>query len=429
MGGLVTRAAELHYSKQGINGVNALWDIDIRGVITLDTPHLGVNWVDNVAILDEKLCFGPDTHQGALDLSWERNDDGTTCANPLLCDPVVGLNTYTTEVNNTKHLKKYIPYAGNFDISGAPLPVVLASSSLSDLVATATALYAASSHPVYYFPRMAQVISQARLEPVARSGGDGVTLVKSQRLQTLNGSSWVDRPELFDRPLHPVFQNTDHSSIHDDVNTFKDWIRKDLLDLYAKANVPIAPIISADPQATSVVVGQPAKFTVTARGTVPRYEWRKGNATSSVPAPGAIDSSTYTIASTSLADNGCTYFVIVSNSAGVATSSVATLNVTATSITPVITVQPRDVTVNVGQSASFNVTAVGTTPRYGWRKGNAASSVLASGATDSPTYTIPSTTLTDNGQHVLRGGEQLGRSRHQQRSDADRYGCHDRPGD
>lgn len=143
MGGLVTRAAELHYSKQGINGVNALWDIDIRGVITLDTPHLGVNWVDNVAILDEKLCFGPDTHQGALDLRWERNDDGTTCDNPLLCDPVVGLNTYTTEVNNTKHLKKYIPYAGNFDIAGAPLPGVLASSPLSDLVATATALYAA----------------------------------------------------------------------------------------------------------------------------------------------------------------------------------------------------------------------------------------------------------------------------------------------
>ena len=60
---------------------------------------------------------------------------------------------------------------------------------------------------------------------------------------------------------------------------------------------------------------------------------------------------------------------------------------------PAITLQPASQTVSVGQSATFNVTASGTAPlSYQWQR----NSVNISGAT-SASYTLSSTTLSDNG--------------------------------
>jgi glucose/arabinose dehydrogenase/regulation of enolase protein 1 (concanavalin A-like superfamily) len=60
---------------------------------------------------------------------------------------------------------------------------------------------------------------------------------------------------------------------------------------------------------------------------------------------------------------------------------------------PFISTQPVDVTVSVGQSASFSVIAGGTAPlSYQWQRNG----TNISGAT-SPTYTIPSVTINDNG--------------------------------
>jgi immunoglobulin I-set domain protein/putative pyrroloquinoline-quinone-binding quinoprotein len=91
------------------------------------------------------------------------------------------------------------------------------------------------------------------------------------------------------------------------------------------ANGAVAPAITAQPTAQSVIVGQTATFTVSASGTAPlSYQWQK----SAIPISGATASS-YTTPATTLADDTSTFQVVVSNSAGSVTSNSATLTVAA----------------------------------------------------------------------------------------------------
>jgi hypothetical protein len=128
---------------------------------------------------------------------------------------------------------------------------------------------------------------------------------------------------------------------------------------------------------------------VAATGTAPlSYQWRKNGTAIS----GATSSSYITPATTS-SDNGTQFTVVVSNSAGSATSNAATLTVNASAVAPTITTQPTSQTVTAGQTATFTVSATGTAPlSYQWRKNGTA----ISGATSS-SYTTPATTSSDNG--------------------------------
>jgi hypothetical protein len=87
----------------------------------------------------------------------------------------------------------------------------------------------------------------------------------------------------------------------------------------------MAPVISTQPSDQSVVVGNPATFSVTASGTAPlTYQWeRNGTAIS------GATSSSYTTPATASTDNGALFEVIVSDSAGSVTSSEVKLTVTA----------------------------------------------------------------------------------------------------
>ena len=90
-----------------------------------------------------------------------------------------------------------------------------------------------------------------------------------------------------------------------------------------------APTITSQPSARSVAVGSAASFSVVAGGTAPlSYQWRKDG----VAISGAT-SSTYSISSTATSDAG-SYTVVVTNSAGSATSSTAALTVTASATAP-----------------------------------------------------------------------------------------------
>jgi glucose/arabinose dehydrogenase len=94
-----------------------------------------------------------------------------------------------------------------------------------------------------------------------------------------------------------------------------------------------APAISSQPANVTVPPGQPATFNVTASGLQPlSYQWRRDG----TPISGATSTS-YTLASPTLADDGARFSVIVSNSLGSVTSRGALLTVT-TDTPPVATI-------------------------------------------------------------------------------------------
>ena len=155
---------------------------------------------------------------------------------------------------------------------------------------------------------------------------------------------------------------------------------------------PVAPTITTPPANQIVTAGQTATFSVVASGTAPLgYQWQKNGS----PVGGATAAS-YTTPATTLSDNGSTFNVVVSNSAGSTPSSSATLTVNAGAVAPTISTQPANQTVNVGQTATFSVVASGTAPlSYQWQKNGSP----IGGAT-SASYTTPATVATDNGATV-----------------------------
>jgi hypothetical protein len=150
-----------------------------------------------------------------------------------------------------------------------------------------------------------------------------------------------------------------------------------------------APAFTTQPASQTVTLGQTATFSVVATGTAPlTYQWQKNNTNIS----GAMSAS-YTTPATVAGDNGVAFRVVVTNSAGNATSNAATLTVTSSPVGPSITTQPASQTVTVGQTATFSVVAAGTAPlTYQWQKNSAN----ISGAT-SASYTTPATVSGDSG--------------------------------
>jgi hypothetical protein len=93
------------------------------------------------------------------------------------------------------------------------------------------------------------------------------------------------------------------------------------------------PAITTPPGNASVVIGNPATFTVVASGTAPlSYQWEKNG----MAVTGATTAN-YTIAAAALGDNGSMYVVMVNNTAGSIKSDVATLTVAASAPNDVAT--------------------------------------------------------------------------------------------
>ena len=121
-----------------------------------------------------------------------------------------------------------------------------------------------------------------------------------------------------------------------------------------------APSITTQPVSADVTAGNKQRsFSVAVTGTAPfSYQWQKNGSAIS-----GATSSAYTTAPTTAADNRALFTVVVSNSAGSATSNAATLNVTAAAGTaPSITTQPVSASVSAGQTATFSVAVTGTAP-------------------------------------------------------------------
>jgi len=89
------------------------------------------------------------------------------------------------------------------------------------------------------------------------------------------------------------------------------------------ASTSSAPVINTPPRGTSAGVGGSATFSVFASGAAPlNYQWYRNGTTIS-----GATSSSYTVGSVALSDDGASFTVRVSNSAGSVTSSPAVLRV------------------------------------------------------------------------------------------------------
>lgn len=150
-----------------------------------------------------------------------------------------------------------------------------------------------------------------------------------------------------------------------------------------------APTITTHPAAQTVTVGSRVTFSVAAGGSTPlSYVWRRNG----IALAGATQSS-YVIAAATTADAG-NYSVVVSNSAGSATSNSAALTV---QVPPSLTVAPSAQTVSAGERITLSVTAGGSpAPTYQWQKNGvnlagATSSTLviaAAAPSDAGTYSV-----------------------------------------
>ena len=130
-------------------------------------------------------------------------------------------------------------------------------------------------------------------------------------------------------------------------------------------NIP--PVITLQPTNQTAGVGATVSLTVTATGTAPlSYQWQVNgtNLVNGGPVSGAT-TNLLTISNVQTNNSG-SYTLIVTNLAGSVTSSNAVLTVLSS---PVIVVQPtNNQTMEVGSTATFAVTAIGTVPlSYQWQ--------------------------------------------------------------
>ncbi len=151
----------------------------------------------------------------------------------------------------------------------------------------------------------------------------------------------------------------------------------------------VAPGIASAPADVSVAAGASAGFSVTASGSAPiSYQWLRDG----TPIDGATGSH-YELDPAQLADDGAHFSVTVTNAAGSATSREALLSVTPVVVPAQVLVPPASLSVSEGTTATFSVSAGGTTPlAYQWQRNGAN----IAGAT-AASYTTPPTVLADSG--------------------------------
>jgi hypothetical protein len=142
-------------------------------------------------------------------------------------------------------------------------------------------------------------------------------------------------------------------------------------------NVPLTITSNPVPRAAAEGDGMASAFSITATassGVILTYQWRKDG----VNIPGAT-SATLGLASIKAADFGA-YSVTVSSSTGTITSSSAALyRVSDPVAAPVITREPKGITIKAGSSLILSVAATGSpTPTYQWQlNGNAVPGATA----------------------------------------------------
>ena len=155
------------------------------------------------------------------------------------------------------------------------------------------------------------------------------------------------------------------------------------------------PVITVQPQSHTNNAGATVTFLVSATSPYSMvYQWQK-NSTNLVNGGNISGSTTSTLTITSISDSdAASYSVIISNSNGSVTSSVATFTVIDP---PAITAQPTNLLVLPGTNVAFGVSLSGTAPlHYQWRF-NGTNLLNATSAI----YSIPSVGTNNAGNYSV----------------------------
>jgi hypothetical protein len=162
----------------------------------------------------------------------------------------------------------------------------------------------------------------------------------------------------------------------------------------------VAPSISAQSGSTSIINGDSTILSITPAGSTPRsIQWYTGTpgAGSSLIIAGAY-ASTLEVSPIAMT----TYFAIVTNACGTATSTPVTITVTTACVQPSVTSQSTSTSIVRGDSTTLSVTTAGTSPRtVQWYYGTPANLSIIDGATGnslpvSPTVMTTYTALVTN---------------------------------
>lgn len=157
---------------------------------------------------------------------------------------------------------------------------------------------------------------------------------------------------------------------------------------------PLPPLITNQPLSRIVLPGASLTFKVGAFGPQPiTYQWQKDD----IDLAGATGPTLSVVNAAST--NAGLYRVVVVNSGGSVTSTVASLTVTSVGITN----QPQDAVVAVGYNANFSVGAIGSSLAYQWQKEGA----VIPGATGS-SFTITNVQPADQATYSVVASNDLG---------------------
>ncbi len=155
-----------------------------------------------------------------------------------------------------------------------------------------------------------------------------------------------------------------------------------------------SPLIASSPTNQTVYVGGTAQFAVTATGTTPfTYQWYGLGSLLTGATNAAL-----TLTNVQKVGEG-SYYAVVANAYGSATSAVAVLTVLQT---PAISAQPTDTSVSLAGSASFTVGVLGEPPfAYQWYKSVISNQLSVISEATNSQYSITNSQAGDAGDYVV----------------------------
>lgn len=154
-----------------------------------------------------------------------------------------------------------------------------------------------------------------------------------------------------------------------------------------------APSITVSPQSQSVSVGQTVTFSSAASGSpVPTVQWQVStNGGSTFTNLAGATSTSYSFTAT-LTQTNYQYRAVFTNSNGSSTTAIATLTVAPPATGPVVTLNPTDVSINAGLTATFTASASGApTPAVQWQRstnGGLSFSNIAGATSSTYSFTV-----------------------------------------